>query len=236
MKSEKNTSPFNPLGKRWYNDACGTALALDFVGERWSLLILRELMLGPRRFSDLKSDLNGISANILTMRLDRLQSLGILLRRPLGPPANVQAYELTSWGYEAEPIFQTMGRWALRSPLHDPTLPLTPVSAMLSLRTMLTPGHKAPPMTLGFRFGHDTFTGTIGEQGLHIERGSPKTPDVEFDTDTTSFAKAIYGKYALEGLEEKGLLKVTGDRVLAQAFVDCFQLPERIGKSHQASP
>ncbi len=86
------------LDKRWYDDACGTALGLELVGERWSLLIVRELMFGGRRFSELRGSLPGISANILTMRLEGLERIGIVQRRTLPPPASVQIYELTPWG------------------------------------------------------------------------------------------------------------------------------------------
>src|SRR3546814_19861926 len=97
---------------------------------------MRELMLGPKRFSDLRVDLPGISANVLTQRLEGLESAGILVRRKLPPPASVQVYELTPWGYESEPIFQALGQWAVRSPDHEPSLPLSAVSLILSFRTM----------------------------------------------------------------------------------------------------
>ena len=87
MKSEKITLPEESAPKRWYQDACGAALALEFVGERWSLLVMRELMLGPRRFSELRADLTGISANVLTQRLAGLGRSGIVRRRMLPPPA-----------------------------------------------------------------------------------------------------------------------------------------------------
>ena len=134
MKLEKVTKKSKPLERRWYDDACGTALGLELVGERWSLLIVRELMFGGRRFSELRAGLPGISANILTMRLEGLERVGIVQRRMLPPPASTQVYELTPWGYEAEVVLQDLGRWATRSPLHDPTLPLSAASIMMSFR------------------------------------------------------------------------------------------------------
>ena len=122
--------------RRHYEDACGAAHALDLVGERWALLVVRELMLGPKRFGELRASLPGLSANVLTQRLDGLEAAGVLARRKLPPPASVQVYELTPWGYESEPIFQALGRWAARSPKHDPSLPLSAVSLFLSFRTM----------------------------------------------------------------------------------------------------
>src|SRR5918912_1181169 len=118
------------ITKRSYADACGAAHALDLVGERWALLVMRELMLGPKRFSDIRAGLPGISANVLTQRLEGLEAAGVLVRRKLPSPASAQVYELTPWGYEAEPIFQALGRWAARSPEHDPSLPFSAVSLM----------------------------------------------------------------------------------------------------------
>src|SRR5918998_1024633 len=109
MKLEKGTKYRLGTG-RSYHDACGAAHALDLVGERWALLVMRELMLGPKRFSDLRGGLPGISANVLTQRLEGLEAAGVLTRRKLPPPASVQVYELTPWGYESEPIFQALGR------------------------------------------------------------------------------------------------------------------------------
>ena len=135
MKLKKVTHPDSndrqAIAKRWYNDACGAAFALELVGERWSILIVRELMFGPRRFSEIKGDLPGISANILTQRLTSLEQEGVIERRKLPPPASAQVYQLTEWGYLAEPILSELGRWATRSPEHDPTLPFSAASAML---------------------------------------------------------------------------------------------------------
>lgn len=230
MESQKRTGRAGLPEKRWYDDACGTALALEFVGERWSLLVMRELMLGPRRFTELRASLGGISANVLTQRLESLERSGVIVRRKLPSPANVQVYELTPWGYESEPIFQTMGRWATRSPLHDPMLPLSPVSAMLSLRTMIAVDHNAPAMTLAFRFGADRFVGRLTADGLAIERGEGDAADVVFDTDPTTFVSLIYGKRPFEDAEAAGTLTLSGDRALAARFVDLFSLPDKIDR------
>ena len=112
---------------------------MELVGERWSLLIVRELMLGARRFSDIRASLPGISAKVLTERLARLETAGVVARRQLGPPAPAQLYELTEWGRLSEPAIIELSRWALRSPRHDPTLSLSPVALMLNLRTTMDP-------------------------------------------------------------------------------------------------
>src|SRR5688572_1712143 len=98
MKLQKETESLKEPHGKWYADACGTAFAMELVGERWSILIIRELMLGGRRFSDLRASLPGISAKVLSERLGGLEQAGVLVRRKLPPPAATQVYELTEWG------------------------------------------------------------------------------------------------------------------------------------------
>src|SRR3954471_14008586 len=173
MKSGKITEQAESR-KRRYEDACAAAHALDLVGERWALLVMRELMLGPKRFSDLRASLPGISANVLTQRLEGLEAAGVLLKRKLPPPAAAQVYELTEWGYESEPIFQALGRWAARSPAHDPTLPFSAASLVLSLRTMLDPGRaKGVDARIGLILGEETFVGHLAAGGIEIARADP---------------------------------------------------------------
>jgi hypothetical protein len=186
-------------------------------------------MLGPKRFSDLRGDLPGLSANVLTQRLEGLEAAGLVVRRRLPPPASAQVYELTPWGYEIEPVLQTMGRWATRSPLHDPTRPFSPASAMLSLRTMID-GAKAGDlaMTIGFLLAGDRFVARLERGALSIVRGEPDGADVVIDTEPTSLAVWIYVKRPLAEAEADGSLRLTGDRALAERFANLFALPTKI--------
>src|SRR5881398_4003721 len=120
MQLEKVTRRRQEQEKRRYDDACGLAHALELLGERWAMLVLRELAYGPRRFSELKGDLHGISANVLTQRLTELEARGLVRKIRLPPPASVQVYEATAWALEAVPDIPSLGRWAARSPCHDP--------------------------------------------------------------------------------------------------------------------
>jgi DNA-binding HxlR family transcriptional regulator len=229
MKLKKVTQYGKTTEKRWYDDACGTALALEFLGERWSLLILRELMFGPRRFGEIKANLPGVSANVLTQRLEGLERAGILTKRKLPSHASVQVYELTQWGAMTEPIFQEMGRWAVRSRRHDPTLFLSPTSAMLSLRTMIDPEKaRRERMTVAFRFPTDAFVGELADGALEIRRGETDAADVTFITDTTTFVRTVYGKLPFAESEAAGLLQLEGDRDAAARFVNLFALPDKI--------
>jgi len=224
MKLEKTTKE-----PRSYGDACGTAHALDLIGERWALLVMRELMLGPKRFSDLKRDLPGISANVLTQRLEGLEANGLVERRRLPPPASARVYALTQWGYEAEPIIQTLGRWATRSPAHDPSLPLSATSLMLSFRTMRDPerigGFEG---RIGFRIGDETFVATIGGGKVHTERGEAEGADVVFTGAPEAIAAIVYGGQPIEALEAAGALAVEGDRAAARLFATFFPLPPKV--------
>lgn len=230
MKSENEAAVSAMRRGRWYHDACGNALALEFLGERWSLLVLRELMFGPRRFGELRAHLNGISAKVLTQRLGDLEAVGLIVRRKLPPPASVQVYALTAWGHEVEPVLQAMGRWATRSPLHDPTLPLSPASAMLSMRTMIDRTRAAGMMlTIGFRTGGDAFLGRLADGVLTIVRDNPDGADVVIEADPTPLVLWLYLKRPIHEAEAEGTMRVIGDRDVAARFADLFALPERIG-------
>ncbi len=225
MKLEKVTAKAG----RKYHDACGAAHGLDLIGERWALLVMRELMFGPRRFGDLKKDLCGLSANVLTQRLEGLEASGIVRRRKLPPPASVQVYELTDWGRELKPLYALLGRWAARSPTHDPTLPLSPVSVVMSLETMFD-AEKAgdADMDLGLAFGDETFRIRIRAGVLDAERAPVEGAQAVIATQPPVLAGAVYGGQPFEALEAAGVLALAGDRALAERFVAFFDLPPKV--------
>lgn len=235
IESARNEAGFQS-GKsgRRYHDACGAAHGLDLVGERWALLVMRELMFGPRRFGDLKGDLCGLSANVLTQRLEGLEASGIVRKRKLPPPASVQVYELTDWGYEAQPVFEVLGRWAARSPGHDPSLPISAVSILMSLRTMFDAeaagGEEA---VIGFVFGEQAFRSRIAGDELISERvgeaGELGDCGVVFAGASAALPQYVYGKRPLADMEAEGSLSAIGDRALAQRFQSWFGLPEKAG-------
>lgn len=230
MKLQKETITRKGGHGKWYDDACGTAFALELVGERWSLLIIRELMFGGRRFSGLRAGLPGISAKVLSERLEGLEQAGIIRRRQLPSPASAQVYELTPWGYAAEDAIKALGRWAASSPAHDPTLPLSPASFMLSLRTMYD-ADRAGDLTVtgAFHIGKDRFAVSVADGAFQAGRGEAEAPDFTFAAPLASpIAFAVYGKLPFEELAPVGL-SVTGDRRAAERFIDLFHLPEKIG-------
>lgn len=228
MTLEKITDSKHGSSRRSYEDACGTAHALDLIGERWALLVMRELMLGPKRFSDIRADLPGISANTLTQRLESLEAAGVLIRRRLPPPASAQVYELTEWGYQAKPVMGALGRWATRSPGHDPSLHFSPVSLILSFQAMGQPGlPKDIDAVIAFRAGRETFRVTIRDGAVGAERGDAEGADLVFTGAPSAVAAAVYGGVPLAALEADGALAIDGDRALAERFITLFPLPPK---------
>lgn len=204
---------------------------MELVGERWSLLIVRELMFGPRRFSDLRASLPGISAKTLTERLEAMQSAGIALRRELPPPGKVQVYELTEWGYRAEVALMELGRWAALSAKHDPTLPLSPASLMMSMRTMLqrdkAAGKKAD---IGFDIGGEAFRARLADGELAIRREPAEGAQAIFRAPAaTVMAGLLYAGMPPGALEAEAGLVIDGDRAAALGYTALFELPDKVG-------
>ena len=186
--------------------------------------MLRELLLGARRFSELRADLPGLSANVLTQRLSELEERGLVRRRMLPPPASVQVYEATEWGLEAEPVIQAIGRWAARSPLHNPTLPLSGVSILLSFRTMIDEKRaRKVDARIGFVFGKDRYVARLRKGRIKVAQGPVEDCDLIITAAPTTLAAVIYGGASID------LLGLTGDRALAEKFVTLFVLPAKVG-------
>lgn len=224
MKLEKLTSASKDKEKRRYDDACGLAHALELIGERWSFLVLRELMYGPRRFSELRAALPGISANVLTLRLMELEERLLVRKSRLPPPASVQVYQATEWGLEAAPVMGQLGRWAARSPLHDPRMPISHVSVMMSLETMLDPEQSADiSARIGFRLGEASYVATLNGGRLEVERRPIGDCDLVFTAAPAELAGVIYGGASL------GTIGVEGDMELAKRFITLFPLPPKVG-------
>jgi DNA-binding HxlR family transcriptional regulator len=193
------------------------------LGERWAMLVLRELAYGPRRFSELKTDLHGISANVLTQRLTELEARRLVRKIKLPPPASVQVYEATEWGLEAVPFIASLGKWAARSPLHDPTLPMGHVSLIMSLQTLLSPAlAEGLRARIGFRFGEASYVATIHDGRLDVERREVEDCDLVFTGAPSAVAAVIHGGAPLD------MVRVEGDMDLAKRFLTLFPLPSKV--------
>lgn len=204
---------------------------MEIIGERWTLLVVRELMLGSRRFSDLRASLPGISAKTLTERLVALEMGKVITRQQLPPPGRAQVYELTAWGYAAEGLIQEAGRWAAQSSAHDPTLPLSPVSLMLSLRTMV-PHQRLGQFArrvIGFAIGEDSFLIEPTMRELPIRRGDLRLAEALFRAPAASvIAGGLYGGVPWADLERDAGLSIEGNRDLALRFASLFKLPAKL--------
>ena len=222
MQSEKITKYRQSEAKRRYDDACGLAHALDLIGERWALLVLRELAFGPRRFSELRADLPGISANVLTQRLTELEERGLVRKTKLPPPASVQVYEATQWGLEAAPVIRALGRWAARSPWHDTSLPVSPVSIMMSMQTMFDVSVPEDlNLRASFRLNDVEFGAEVRDGAFEAWRGAVERPDFRFAGTPHQLAGILYGGAPLE------IMQFEGDAQAARRFVALFELPPK---------
>lgn len=215
--------------KRQYDDACGAALGMEYVGERWALLLIRELLLGPRRFGEIRAGLPGISANVLTQRLAGLEAAGIVERRRLPSPVNAQVYALTPWGREAEPVVLALARWALRSPTHDPTLPFSAVSLMLSLKMLLRPERAGDwRARIAFRLGDDPYVADLAAGVLAVSRGVADDVDATLSGRPPAFLPVVFGGRPLPAAVNEGAIALVGNRAIAERFVTLFQLPPKV--------
>lgn len=212
--------------KRHYHDGCAVAQVMDVIGERWALLIMREMMFGPKRFGDLRTALPGISANVLTQRLEGLEEVGIVARRKLPSPISVQVYELTPWGRESEPLFRVIGRWAVRSPRFTPA-PMSVASVVLSMRTMFS-AERARNLraNIGFDFAGEQFLARVRPGSFYIDVGDAKQSEACFAGDQNALAALLYGGGLLAEMEAAGSLLVSGNYMLAERYLTLFPLPE----------
>lgn len=228
MKLEKITEQEKAGTRRRYDDACAVAHGMDLIGERWAFLVMRELMLGPKRFGDIREGLAGISANVLTQRLEGLEASGLVRRRRLPPPVSAQVYELTPWGQESAMVMRALARWAARSPGHDPSLPFSAVALALSMRTMFDPVRAAGLAgRIVFETGQETLVATLADNRLKVVRGEAEAADVTVTGKPEAVAAAVYGGVPVADLVAAGDLTVEGDRTLLERFVTLFPLPEK---------
>lgn len=212
---------------RSYDDGCATAHALDLIGERWALLVARELLFGAKRFTDLRAELKSISPNVLTQRLDDLEAARIVRRRKLPPPAASWIYELTEWGRGLEAPILALGRWAAGSPFLAQGLPISRAGLLLAFKAM----YRAPEGG-GFRIRLDM------PNGAALLTATPAAIEVDADPDGAATAAAtiaatvetldalVFGGGDLAAAEASGAARIAGDRAVVATFLTAFPLPE----------
>lgn len=207
--------------QRGYRQACGVARGLDIVGERWSLLVVRELLLGPKRFTDLQQALPTASPNALSDRLRELVDAGVACRRQLPPPANARVYELTAWGRELEPIVIALGTWALAASRTPDQVFVSADSAMLSIRTFFVPTPKQPEETIRIELGDHGPAGVFGVRltpaGAEVSHEPPEDPDAALITTT----QALIAAFGIDDVAEfvKAGAVIRGDTKVVRRLV-----------------
>jgi DNA-binding HxlR family transcriptional regulator len=214
--------------KRSYGEACRFAFALDLVGERWALLVVRELLLGPKRFTDLRAGLPHASTNILSDRLRELEQSGIVRRRKLPPPYGSTVYELTEWGHELEPIVTQLGAWGARSPIPPDSREIGPDSIVLALNSLFDAELAARlSATYNLKIGEERFRVEIAAGRLSLRRGVSESADAALSfPDAPTTAAVLTGQLDFETALASGALEIEGSKQAAKRFPRLFPMPE----------
>jgi DNA-binding HxlR family transcriptional regulator len=211
-------------GKREYGEACPVAHSLDIVGDRWALLVVRELRLGPKRFSDLQASLPRAGPNVLAARLRQLTESGVLVRRRLPPPAGSPVYQLTQWGAELEPVFEALARWGMRSPVVKREGRLTADSVMLAVRSFFRPTDQPFTATYEFRLDADVYRlRVIDGQLAELSRGEAGQPDARIAGDRMAVHELIETGTAPDNVT------ITGDQSAVQRLLTAVRIPSDAG-------
>lgn len=214
--------------KRSYGEACRFAYALDVVGERWALLVVRELLLGPKRFTDLRTGLPHASSNILSERLRDLEHGGVIQRRKLPPPAASVVYELTEWGRELEPVVTKLGAWGARSPIPPDSQEIGPDSIVLALRSLFD-AEAAGDLSAIYelRIGENRFRVEVAAGEVDLSRAATNDPEVILSfADAPTMAALLAGRLDLEQALAAGALEIDGGKQAAKRFLRLFPMPD----------
>lgn len=215
-------------GRRTYGQACPIAHALDMIGERWALLVVRELRLGARRYSDLQAALPGIGPSVLAQRLRDLEAVGVVQKRDLPRPASGTVYELTSWGSELEPVFAALRTWGMRSPVVPLKGELTADTVLLGMRAYFTPQPDAPwSATYRIALERDVYRIDVTDGRLtSVTRGDTDTPaDTSVTTTRHTLQEVLAHRTAVADAIASGQLQVSGDEDALHRLIAA--LPER---------
>jgi DNA-binding HxlR family transcriptional regulator len=216
---------------RRYGDGCAIATALDYVGERWALLVVRELLLGPKRFTDLQDGLPGARSKVLSQRLRELESAGVVQRRTLPPPASSQVYELTEWGAQLDDVVVALGHWGAGAP-ESSSDPVGADSAVIRLRSLFEPQPKRPwTATYEVRLGRYRFTiRVVDGQLVEVSRGEPHDrADTVIDSDPDTLSRILGVDRAITAALDDGQLAVNGNNRAAKRLFDAVRIPAHDG-------
>jgi DNA-binding HxlR family transcriptional regulator len=211
---------------RTYGDRCGIARALDAVGERWALLVVRELLLGPKRFTDLRAGLPGASPNVLAQRLRELEAAGIVERQTLPPPAAAQVYGLTGRGAALEPVILALGRWGAEAALPPDEVTMSVDSHVLALPTLFDAARAGDTrLSLELHLGPHVFHVAVAEGRLTAERGAAGGADATVVTDPATLVALVRGRQTVDEALHGALEVTAGDPRALERLVALFTGP-----------
>ena len=196
---------------RSYGDACGIARALDVIGERWALLVVRELLFGPQRFSDLRRALPRASSNLVADRLRELDSHGVIRRHKLAPPASSWVYELSDWGRELEPIVLALGNWGVRVPPPPTPATLSATSVLIFLRTSARIDPAAPATTYRLELDDRVWTVETRAGQVLVQPGEPTRADASLRTTPGTLNALLEDPAAFDTALADGTAAAAGD-------------------------
>lgn len=194
---------------RSYQDSCGIARALDVVGERWALLVVRELLFAPQRFSELRHALPHVSSNLLADRLRELEHNGVIRRGPAS--AGPRAYELTERGRKLEPILLALGDWGIDAPQPPPPAALSATSVLIFLQGAARPDPAAPPATCRLELDGRVWTVRMASGRVQVQPGEPATAAVSLRTEPKTLSALFGDPASLATSCADGSVAVVGD-------------------------
>ena len=210
--------------RRGYGQFCAVASALDVVGERWTLLIVRDLVGGPKRYTDLREGLPGIATDLLTARLRTLEAAGLVRRRTLPRPAPASVYELTERGWMLGPVVQGLARLGftfLGEPTDDADIP--PERLVIALRASFRPD-AVPELDASYqlRLGDESFVLAVRDGDVTAERGERADSAVAIETDAVTLTRVLGGHTDARAAVASGALRVDGPPDALERFVAAF--------------
>jgi DNA-binding HxlR family transcriptional regulator len=223
-------------GKRSYGDPCGIARALDVVGDRWALLVVRELVLGPKRFTDLRAHLPGIATDVLSQRLRQLEQAGIVRPTTLPSPASGSAYELTDRGHELEPVLHALGRWGSREGLQAARHEMTSDAFAVALATVFDPVRaESMDAVVDLVVGGEALVAEVQHHALTLRRGPADQPHARIEGSVSALRAVLWHGRSLAEAEADGSITVGGLRSVVRRFLKLFPAPSGVNVESTAA-